>query len=89
MESQEAVPKRSNNGQLNLNTWLLAICVGLSSWVLYNINQLDSEIASMIQQINADASAIQSINQVNKEQTEKMDDALTRIKVLETLQSKK
>lgn len=73
--------------QLNLNTWLLAICMGLSSWVLYSINQLDSEIAGMMPLINTNSSAVQSINTVNKEQSEKLEQLSDRLIKLETIQS--
>jgi hypothetical protein len=89
MENTELIIKRPNNGQLNLNTWLLTICVGLSGWVLYNINQLDSEVASLVPQINVNANAIQGVNTVNKEQSEKIEDLETRLIKLETLQSAK
>jgi hypothetical protein len=87
MEPQESVPKRANNGQLNLNTWLLAICVGLSGWLLYSVNQLDSEVAGMMPLINQNASAIQGVNNVNSEQSKKIDDLLIRLTKLETIQA--
>jgi hypothetical protein len=77
--------KKPTNMQLNLNTWLLAICMGLSSWVLYSINQLDSEIAGMMPLINTNSSAVQSINSVNKEQSEKISELSDRIIKLETI----
>ena len=80
-------PKKTNNGQLNLNTILLTICMGLSGWVLWSINQLDSEIAGLIPIINVNSSAIQDINRVDKDQSEKLADALRRITVLETIQA--
>ena len=79
--------KRPGNMQLNLNTWLLAICMGLSGWVLWSINELDEKIAGMIPLINVNSSAIEGINKVNADQTEKLSDALRRITVLETIQS--
>lgn len=79
--------KKPTNMQLNLNTWLLAICMGLSSWVLYSINQLDSEIAGMMPLINTNSSAVQSINTVNKEQSEKLEQLSDRLIKLETIQS--
>jgi len=79
--------KRANNGQLNLNTWLLAICVGLSGWLLYSVNQLDSEVAGMMPLINVNSSAIQGVNQVNAEQSRKIDDLLMRLTKVETIQA--
>jgi hypothetical protein len=87
MESQEPPAKRPSNGQLNLNTWLLAICVGLSSWLLYSVNQLDSQVAGMMPQINQNANAIQGVNNVNAEQSQKIDDLLQRITKVETFQA--
>jgi hypothetical protein len=79
--------KKTGNSQLNLNTILLTICMGLSGWVLWSINQLDSEIAGLIPIINVNSSAIQDINRVDKDQSEKLADALRRITVLETIQA--
>lgn len=79
--------KRSTNMQLNLNTWLLAICMGLSGWVLWSINALDEKIAGMMPLINVNSGAIEGINKVNADQTEKLSDALRRITILETKQS--
>jgi hypothetical protein len=82
------IPKKEpRNVQLNLNTVLLTICMGLSGWVLWSINQLDQEIAGLIPLINVNSSAIQDINKIDKDQTEKLSDALRRITVLETIQS--
>jgi hypothetical protein len=80
-------PKRNGNMQTNLNTWLLAICMGLSSWVLYSINQLDAEIAGMIPLVNANSSAIQSVNAVDKEQSVSIEDIKNRLTKLETEQA--
>ena len=79
--------KRTTNLQLNLNTWLLTICLGLSSWVLYSINQLDEEIAGIMPLINANASAIESINTLDKEQSRKIEEMDTRLTKLETQQA--
>jgi hypothetical protein len=80
-------PKKETNVQLNFNTILLTICMGLSGWVLWSINQLDAEIAGLIPLINVNSSAIQDINKVDKDQSEKLADALRRITVLETIQA--
>lgn len=85
--NQQSQSNKNNNMQLNLNTWLLAICMGLSGWVLYSINQLDSEIAGMMPLINMNSSAIQNINAVDKEQSEKLEQLADRIIKMETLQS--
>lgn len=87
-----APQKKIGNGQLNLNTFLLAICVGLSGWALKSIEELKTDLAGQIPIINANSSAIIGIDQVNKEQSEKLSDATRRITVLETIiadQSKK
>jgi hypothetical protein len=84
MEPMEPPVKRSNNGQLNLNTWLLTACVALSGWVLYSINQLDEKIAGMMPLINVNATAIESVNKVDEDQTRRLDDISTRLTKLET-----
>lgn len=87
MNQQTQPNKKNTNMQLNLNTWLLAICMGLSGWVLYSINQLDSEIAGILPLINTNSSSIQGINAVNKEQSEKLEQLSDRVIKLEILQS--
>jgi hypothetical protein len=79
--------KKEPNIQLNVNTILLTICMGLSGWVLYSINQLDEKIAGLIPIINVNSSAIQEVNKLDKDQTEKLANALQRITVLETIQA--
>lgn len=79
--------KKEPNIQLNVNTILLTICMGLSGWVLYSINQLDEKIAGLIPIINVNSSAIEEVNKLDKDQTEKLANALQRITVLETIQS--
>jgi hypothetical protein len=79
--------KKEPNIQLNVNTILLTICMGLSGWVLYSINQLDEKIAGLIPLINVNSSAIEEVNKLDKDQTEKLANALQRITVLETIQA--
>jgi hypothetical protein len=86
MELMEA-PKKNGNIQVNLNTILLSICMCLSGWVLFSINQLDEKIAGMMPLINANSNAIQSVNLVDKEQTSSIDDIKNRLTKLETQQS--
>lgn len=80
-------PKRSINGQFNLNTVLLSGCLALSGWVLFSINQLDEKIAGMMPLINANSSAISSINEVDKEHSEKLEQLSIRLTQLETIQA--
>jgi hypothetical protein len=80
-------PKRNGNVQLNLNTLLLTICVGLSGWALYSINQLDQRVAAMMQMINGNSSAISDINKFDGKQSEKIEDILNRLTKLETIQA--
>ncbi len=84
---EQAGRNKPTNIQVNLNTFLLAICVGLSSWALYSINQLDEQIAGMLPLINANATAVSGINAVNKEQSEKIEELSARLIKLETIQS--
>jgi len=77
--------KKNGNVQLNLNTILLTVCMTLSGWVLFSINQLDEKIAGMIPLINANSSAILDVNKVDAEQSMKIDDLSTRLTKLETM----
>jgi hypothetical protein len=86
MEPMEP-PKKNGNVQLNLNTILLSICMGLSGWVLYSINQLDEKIAGMVPLINVNSAAIDDVNKLDREQSQKIDDLSTRLTKLETLQA--
>jgi TolA-binding protein len=86
MEPMEPV-KRNVNGQLNLNTILLGICVTLSAWALKNIDDLKTQMAAETQIVNENSSAIMGINQVNKEQSQSIGELAKRITVLETIQA--
>jgi hypothetical protein len=86
MEGITEPPKKNGNGQLNLNTVLLSICMCLSGWVLFSINALDEKIAGMIPLINANSAAILDINNVDKDQTEKLERLSDRLTKLETLE---
>lgn len=83
----EIPPKKNGNGQLNLNTVLLSICMCLSGWVLFSINALDEKIAGMMPLINQNAAAILDVNKVDDEQTRKIDELSTRLTKLETIQA--
>lgn len=79
--------KKIGSGQLNLNTVLLAICVGLSGWALKSIEQLKEQVAGQTPLINANSNAIMSINGVQKEQSDKIGTLYIRMTTLETQQS--
>jgi hypothetical protein len=79
--------KKNGNGQLNLNTFLLALGVGLSGWALKSIEELKEQLSAQIPVITSNSSSIMGINGVNKEQTEKIDVLSNRVTALETKQS--
>lgn len=72
--------------QINLNTFLLTICVALSSWALKSINDLQRQLAGLVPIVNTQGTAIIGINAVNADQTDKIDDVSTRLTKLETIQ---
>jgi hypothetical protein len=78
--------KKMGNGQLNLNTVLLTICVGLSGWALKSIEDLKSQVAGQIPIITANSAGILDVNKVNREQSDKLEAAENRITTLEILQ---
>lgn len=78
--------KKPGSIQLNLNTVLLTICVGLSSWALKSINDLQNQLSGLVPVVSTQGSAITGINAVNSEQTNKIDDISTRLTKLETIQ---
>lgn len=80
-------PKKEGNGQVNLNTILLTICVGLSAWALESIEQLKQQVAGQTPLINANSNAIMGINGVQKEQSDKIGALFIRLTTLETEQS--
>lgn len=77
------------NGQLNLNTVLLTICVSLSGWALKSIEQLKEQVAGQTPLITANSSAIMGINVVQKEQSDKIGAIFIRITTIETEQTDK
>lgn len=78
--------KKMGNGQVNLNTVLLTICVGLSGWALKSIEDLKSQLAGQIPIITANSAGISDINKVNREQSDKLEAMENRITTLEILQ---
>ena len=80
------IQKKMKDGQVNLNTILLTICVGLSGWALKSIEDLKTELAGQIPIINANSSGISDINKVNKEQSETIEAIVNRVTTLEILQ---
>lgn len=78
--------KKMGNGQVNLNTILLTICVALSGWALKSIEELKTQLAGQIPVITANSSGITDINKVNREQSEKLEAMENRITTLEILQ---
>jgi hypothetical protein len=83
----EETEEKAGTGQVNLNTVLLTICITLSGWALYSINQLDEKIAGMMPLININSSAVDGINKVNGEQSNKIENILNRLTAIETKQS--
>jgi hypothetical protein len=78
-------PKRNGNVQLNLNTVLLAICVGLSSWALKSIEDLKTQMAGQVPIINANSAAIMNVNSLDKEQSDKLEAIDNRLTTLEAI----
>lgn len=78
---------RPGRGQLNLNTVLLAVCVGLSGWALKSINDLQGQLAGLVPVVSEHSSSIIGINQVNTSQSIQIDDLSTRLTKLETVES--
>ena len=81
-------PKRNGNVQLNFNTVLLAICVGLSGWALKSIEDLKTQLAGEIPIINANSGAIIGIDAVDKDQSYQLEQLSIRVATLEAIQSK-
>lgn len=79
--------KSTGSVQRNFNTILLAICVTLSGWALKSIEDLKTQLAGEVPIINANSSAIMSINEVDKDQTEKLGEVMQRLSIIETMQS--
>lgn len=78
--------KKMGNGQVNLNTVLLTICVGLSGWALKSLEDLKTELAGQIPIISANSAGILDINKVNREQSDKLEAMENRITTLEILE---
>ena len=85
-QPQKDVPQK-NNIQINLNTLLLTICVGLSTWGLKSINDLQKQLSGLVPVVSNNGSAIIGINAVNAEQTNKIDELSNRLTKVETIQS--
>lgn len=79
--------KKMGNGQLNLNTVLLTITMGLSAWALKSIEQLKEQVAGQVPITTANSNAIMSINGVQAEQSNKIGILWNRVTVLETMQA--
>lgn len=79
--------KKMGNGQLNLNTVLLTITMGLSGWALKNIEQLKEQVAGQVPITTANSNAIMSINSVQAEHSEKIGSVSNRVTILETIQA--
>lgn len=78
---------RIGRGQVNLNTVLLAVCVGLSGWALKSISDLQEQVSGIVPVVTANSSAIMSINQVNSSQTNRLEELANRLTKVETVQS--
>lgn len=77
--------KEMSNGQINFNTVLLAVCVGLSGWALKSIEDLKTTLAGQIPITNANSSSISNINKVDDEQSKQIETHDNRITTLEIL----
>lgn len=74
------------NIQLNLNTVLLSICVGLSGWALKSIEDLKVAVSNQGIRITNNGAAIIGIDNVLSESYKKTDELEHRITILETIQ---
>lgn len=74
--------------QKNLNTFLLTICIGLISWVLLEVNHLDSQMA--VQEMSGSnlRDAIRSMNEVDNDHSKALQDLNNRLIKLEMLRQK-
>jgi hypothetical protein len=91
LESTEDTKQKNGGGnggggQLNLNTVLLAICISLSGWLLYSVNQLDEKIAGIEPAMNYNTNAIEEIKGVNNSRDERLYEMSTRLTRLEGLE---
>lgn len=75
--------------QKNLNTFLLTVCVGLISWVLLEVNHLDSRMAIQETIRNADHDAIVESNKALMDQAKIIGAIDIRLSRLEAIQSQK
>ena len=79
--------KQGGDFQRNLNTLLLTVCVGLISWVLLEVNHLDSRMAIQETIRNADHDAITEMNKALMEQAKiigAIDIRLNRVEMEQT-----
>lgn len=74
--------------QKSLNTFLLTICIGLISWVLLEVNKLDSRMAVQEESVYSVRDAIKSINEVNNDHSKALQDLNDRMIKLEILKPK-
>jgi uncharacterized coiled-coil protein SlyX len=79
--------KRGGNGQLNLNTVLLGICVTLSGWSLKSIVDLKEEIVAVRIKTDENSSTIMGINQVILDQSKTIEQLSIRLTTIETKES--
>jgi len=87
MTHPQTPPKRAGAGQLNLNTILLTICVGLSGWALKSIEDLKTQMAGQVPITSANSAAIIGINNVISDQSKTLIELSTRLTAVETKQS--
>lgn len=80
--------RQSGDFQKNLNTMLLTIIIGLVSWLLVEVNHLDSQMAAK-QVSDADAqTAIKGINDVMSDHSKMLQDHNNRLLELEFFKKK-
>ena len=80
-------PQKRGNGQLNLNTVLLGICVTLSGWALKSIEDLKEEIVAVSIKTDQNSTTIQGINNVILDQSKTIEQLSIRLTAIETKES--
>lgn len=75
--------RQTGDLQKNVNTFLLMICVGLSSWVLVELNHLDSQMAAQEVSVSNVQDAVKSINEVMSVHSKTLQELNDRILRLE------
>lgn len=78
--------KPTGDFQRNLNTILLAICVGLSSWVLVTLNAVEVDIATLKANRAADHDANAELQREENQQADIISRMELRLNTVETLQ---